>query len=196
MARWCRSWCVTASETRPSENDRPQKLPALHDEFAVAARGPQQKALRRTTQRALLPATQTADCSSMMIRQLVIALSLMVCAVPTWASTSRRSSRSAPRSAPRSAGRTERRSTATRTQTSSTKCTSCARTANGRIARSPAARRSFQASHPCQATGKTSGACKGYVIDHVVPLKRGGDDAPSNMQWQTTAAARAKDKIE
>ena len=43
------------------ENDRPQKLPALHDEFVVAACGPQQKALRRTTQRALLPAAQTAD---------------------------------------------------------------------------------------------------------------------------------------
>ena len=36
----------------------------------------------------------------------------------------------------------------------------------------------------------------GYVIDHVVLLKRGGPDDPSNMQWQTTAAAKAKDKIE
>jgi hypothetical protein len=41
-----------------------------------------------------------------------------------------------------------------------------------------------------------SGACKGYVVDHIVPLKRGGADDPSNMQWQTTAAAKAKDKIE
>jgi hypothetical protein len=70
------------------------------------------------------------------------------------------------------------------------------RDSRGRIQRSPAARRSFVASHPCPATGKTSGACKGYVIDHVVPLKRGGADAPGNMQWQTTAAAKAKDKIE
>jgi hypothetical protein len=38
--------------------------------------------------------------------------------------------------------------------------------------------RSFQAGHPCPATGKTYGVCKGYVIDHVVPLKRGGADAP------------------
>jgi hypothetical protein len=44
--------------------------------------------------------------------------------------------------------------------------------------------------------GKTYGACNGYVIDHIVPLKHGGADAPSNMQWQTTAAAKAKDKIE
>jgi hypothetical protein len=29
-----------------------------------------------------------------------------------------------------------------------------------------------------------------------MPLKRGGADSPSNMQWQTTAAAKAKDKIE
>jgi hypothetical protein len=36
----------------------------------------------------------------------------------------------------------------------------------------------------------------GYVIDHVVPLKRGGADAPRNMQWQTIEAAKAKDKWE
>ena len=52
------------------------------------------------------------------------------------------------------------------------------------------------ASHPCPATGKTSGACKGYVVDHVVPLKGGGADAPANMQWQTVAEAKAKDMIE
>jgi hypothetical protein len=34
------------------------------------------------------------------------------------------------------------------------------------------------------------------LIDHVVPLKRGGADSPGNMQWQTIAAAKAKDKIE
>ena len=36
----------------------------------------------------------------------------------------------------------------------------------------------------------------GYVIDHIVPLACGGVDAPSNMQWQTVAAARMKDKTE
>jgi hypothetical protein len=34
----------------------------------------------------------------------------------------------------------------------------------------------------------------GYVVDHVKPLECGGADAPSNMQWQTVAAGKAKDK--
>lgn len=54
----------------------------------------------------------------------------------------------------------------------------------------------FERSHPCSSTGRTSGACPGYVIDPVVRLKRGGADAPSNMQWQTTAEAKAKNKTE
>lgn len=36
----------------------------------------------------------------------------------------------------------------------------------------------------------------GYVVDHVIPLACGGADAPYNMQWQTTADAKAKDKTE
>jgi hypothetical protein len=57
-------------------------------------------------------------------------------------------------------------------------------------------KREFQLTHPCPATGRTSGACPGYVKDHVVPLACGGPDAPSNMQWQTRADAKAKDKWE
>jgi hypothetical protein len=62
--------------------------------------------------------------------------------------------------------------------------------------RSPSAKRNFQASNPCPATGKTTGSCKGYVIDHKTPLACGGADAASNMQWQTTAEAKLKDKTE
>jgi hypothetical protein len=36
----------------------------------------------------------------------------------------------------------------------------------------------------------------GYIIDHVVPLSTGGADNPGNMQWQTNAEAKAKDKWE
>jgi hypothetical protein len=35
-----------------------------------------------------------------------------------------------------------------------------------------------------------------YVVDHKQALKHGGADNPSNMQWQTRAAATAKDKVE
>lgn len=70
------------------------------------------------------------------------------------------------------------------------------RDSRGRIERSSSAKRTFEASHPCPGTGSTSGPCKGYVIDHVKPLACGGADAPENMQWQTAAAATAKDKVE
>jgi len=65
-----------------------------------------------------------------------------------------------------------------------------------RIHRSATARTSFRRSHPCPATGRATGACPGYVIDHIRPLACGGPDAPANMQWQTTAEAKAKDKWE
>jgi len=65
-----------------------------------------------------------------------------------------------------------------------------------RVQRSMAVRREFQRLHPCSANGRTVGACPGYVVDHIVPLKRGGADSVSNMQWQTTAEARAKDRVE
>jgi hypothetical protein len=64
----------------------------------------------------------------------------------------------------------------------------------------------FQGANPCPATGKATGPCPGawsrgaerggYVIDHIVALKRGGPDTPENMQWQTVAYAKAKDRIE
>ena len=79
---------------------------------------------------------------------------------------------------------------------SKSKCATCARDSHGKIKRSPEAKHASQRSHPCQSTGRTSGACPGYVIDHVQPLKRGGADAPGNMQWQTVAAAKAKNRVE
>ena len=70
------------------------------------------------------------------------------------------------------------------------------RDSHGRIARSPHAKYEFKKLHPCPATGLSSGACPGYVIDHVIPLKRGGADNPDNMQWQTSEAAKIKDRTE
>lgn len=65
-----------------------------------------------------------------------------------------------------------------------------ARDSQGRIKRSSKARREFMTQ-----TGFPSGR-PGYIIDHVVPLMCGGDDAPTNMQWQTVAESKAKDRTE
>jgi hypothetical protein len=70
------------------------------------------------------------------------------------------------------------------------------RDVHGRIARDSHAKEAFRRAHACPATGKTYGACPGWVVDHVQALKHGGADAPWNMQWQTRAAAKAKDRIE
>jgi hypothetical protein len=71
-----------------------------------------------------------------------------------------------------------------------TPAVSVARDERGRIQRSDAARHAF-----ARQTGYPHGR-PGYVIDHIVPLACGGTDAPSNMQWQTIAAAKAKDSVE
>jgi len=68
--------------------------------------------------------------------------------------------------------------------------------ADARIKRSQSAKVEFKYQHPCPATGERKGPRKGYVIDHVKPLACGGADAPINMQWQTVADAKAKDKWE
>ena len=70
------------------------------------------------------------------------------------------------------------------------------RDSHGRIARSPAAKAAFKHLHPCPATGLPHGRCPGYIIDHNIALKRGGPDTPANMQWQTVAEAKAKDRWE
>jgi hypothetical protein len=44
--------------------------------------------------------------------------------------------------------------------------------------------------------GEDHGRLPRLLVDHIKPLKRGGADRLSNMQWQTTAEAKAKDKWE
>jgi len=70
------------------------------------------------------------------------------------------------------------------------------RDGHGRIKRHEAARAAFERSYPCPTTGNTVGACPGYIVDHIVALKRGDVDAPANMQWQTIDDAKAKDRWE
>jgi hypothetical protein len=64
------------------------------------------------------------------------------------------------------------------------------RDSHGRIDRSEFARRESM-----KRTGYPDGR-PGYVVDHIIPLKRGGADSPENMQWQIVDQARAKDRIE
>jgi len=68
--------------------------------------------------------------------------------------------------------------------------TPMARTSRGRTPRSEQAKADFM-----RQTGHPRG-WPGHVVDHKVPLACGGADAPSNMQWQTTEEARAKDRVE
>lgn len=56
----------------------------------------------------------------------------------------------------------------------------------------------FRRAHPCPA-GPDRGSktrCRGYVVDHICPLACCGIDAPQNMQYQTRAKAKAKDRWE
>lgn len=65
-----------------------------------------------------------------------------------------------------------------------------ARDSHGKIVRSESAKHEFW-----KMTGYPHGR-PGYVVDHIIALKHGGADDPSNMQWQTIAEGKAKDKWE
>jgi hypothetical protein len=65
--------------------------------------------------------------------------------------------------------------------------------ANARDRNLPAA---FQREFPCPSTGKTTGACVGFVRDHVIPLACGGPDTIANLVWQTVDEGKAKDRWE
>lgn len=54
---------------------------------------------------------------------------------------------------------------------------------HGRTKRSAAVINAFRKQWPCPSTGKTTDACPGWAVDHVVPLACGGVDAVWNMAW-------------
>ena len=56
--------------------------------------------------------------------------------------------------------------------------------------------RAFRADHPCPSTGRTTGRCPGWVVDHIVALECAGPDNPTNLQWQSVAEAKLKDRWE
>jgi 5-methylcytosine-specific restriction endonuclease McrA len=66
------------------------------------------------------------------------------------------------------------------------------RDSHGKISRDPHQKSAFRKNHPCPSTGKTTGACPGYEVDHRKPLACGGSDSPGNMQWLSANENRAK----
>jgi hypothetical protein len=75
------------------------------------------------------------------------------------------------------------------------------RMADGSIKRRADVLTAFRKVHPCPATGKTSGACPGWSIDHIIPLASCGCDAVRNLQWlpneiKSAAGVYAKDRWE
>ena len=68
--------------------------------------------------------------------------------------------------------------------------------AEAKPTRSAAAVLAFKRANPCPSTDLRRGKCPGYVVDHIEPLCARGADRPDNMQWQTVAASRVKDRAE
>jgi hypothetical protein len=68
------------------------------------------------------------------------------------------------------------------------------RDAHGKILRSQAQVVKFKRTHVCPSSGlKTAASCKGYVVNHIKPLCACGADVPSNMEYQSIAAAKISD---
>ena len=63
-------------------------------------------------------------------------------------------------------------------------------------ARSQTEKIHFAKQHPCPVTNNPVTSCKGYVIDHVVPLCAGGKDVAANMMWQEYVESLEKDSVE
>lgn len=72
----------------------------------------------------------------------------------------------------------------------------CMAPAYARHHRNADAVREFRATHPCPSTGRTTGHCTGWVVDHRRALCVGGADEPWNMSWQTFDKSHAKDRWE
>ena len=60
------------------------------------------------------------------------------------------------------------------------------RDANGQIVRRADVLVAFKKAHPCPSTGKTTGVCPGWQMNHVIPLACKGADTVSNLSWQPT----------
>lgn len=71
-----------------------------------------------------------------------------------------------------------------------------ASTAEAKLQRSYAAKAEFKRMNPCPATGERRGRCQGFEVDHAIPLKCGGPDHHSNMQWLSIEQHKEKTRRE
>lgn len=62
-------------------------------------------------------------------------------------------------------------------------CGAPAREADGTIKRSSTVLNAYKKLHPCPVTGKSTGACPGWSVNHIIPLASGGCDSVINMAW-------------
>lgn len=129
---------------------------------------------------------------SVITRTIVLALTLLCLALTSPADAKLRSSHGSSSHASSS----HHSSKSYTTNSRSTNARGVQRNSKSRIARDPKQKARFEKAHPCPSTGRSHGACPGYVVDHINPLKRGGADRPENMQWQTKEEARRKDRTE
>lgn len=75
------------------------------------------------------------------------------------------------------------------------------RTTAGHILRRADVLVEFRRLYACPATGQHKGPCRGWAIDHVIPLAVGGCDAVRNLQWlpneiKSCAGTKCKDRWE
>jgi hypothetical protein len=59
--------------------------------------------------------------------------------------------------------------------------------------RGTAAPKEFRKYNACPSTKKFTGACPGWIMDHLEALRCGGKDVPENLWWMTKTEAALKD---